>query len=393
MIGPLLERLSRHLDGGSLHILAPDGERWTLGSGQPEATLHLRDRAELLRMATHPRLQVGERYMEGGWEPADDDLLAVLEVAMRNLDRMMRHGNHHLRRLLARLGELNSPLSARRNISHHYDIDTPVYRHFLDAEMHYSCAYFERPDMDLEAAQQAKCALIARKLDLRPGARVLDIGCGWGGMALHLARHHDVHVTGITLSERQLAMARHRAAEEGLDGRVEFRLEDYRATRGPFDAIVSVGMFEHVGRPQYDTYFRRLRELLTEDGVALVHSIGRSGPPGEGNPWIRKYIFPGGYIPAASEMLAPVERSGLILADFEVWRLHYAQTLAEWHRRFQAARQEIEAIMGERFCRMWRFYLQASEAAFRWGGLGVFHLQLTRSLDRLPLTRDYLYRS
>lgn len=391
MIGLALERLGRHCSAGTLHVVAPDGQRWSIGSGLPEATLRLTDSAELRRMVVYPRLRFGERYMEGGWEPENDDLLAVLEVAMRNLQQMMTHGNRHLRALLARVGELNSPLSARRNISHHYDIDTPVYKRFLDTEMHYSCAYFEREDMDLEAAQQAKCALIARKLDLRPGARVLDIGCGWGGMALHLARHHDVHVTGITLSERQLAIARQRAADEGLTDRVEFRLEDYRATEGPFDAIVSVGMFEHVGRPQYDTFFRKLNALLAPDGVALIHTIGRSTPPDEGNPWIRKYIFPGGYIPAASEMLAPVECSGLVLTDFEIWRLHYARTLAEWHRRFQAARGDIETLMGERFCRMWRFYLQASEASFRWGGLAVFHLQLTRRIDRLPLTRHYLY--
>jgi cyclopropane-fatty-acyl-phospholipid synthase len=305
----------------------------------------------------------------------------------------VRHGwlGHLLGNGLAMLGELNNPLKSRRNVHAHYDLDYDLYSRFLDRDLHYSCAYFSNPDMGLEAAQQAKCAHIATKLDLQPGARVLDIGCGWGSMALYLAEHHEARVTAITLSPEQLGVARQRAVERKLERLVEFRLEDYRDTRGEFDAIVSIGMFEHVGRPQYHRFFEQVGSLLTPQGTALLHSIGRSTPAGSTNPWIRKYIFPGGYIPAASEIMAAMEPSGLILTDLEVWRLHYARTLAEWNRRFQAERERFAAQLGERFCRMWEFYLQVSEANFRWGDLVVFHAQMERSLERLPLTRDYLY--
>jgi cyclopropane-fatty-acyl-phospholipid synthase len=388
---PLVQWLSRKFTAGSLDIDLPNGKCVTLGEGDPRARIRFDSEAKLNWVLRDPRMRFPEAYVEGHWEPEDDDLMPVLRFAMRNGGALLSRSGRHWRILRARLGEMNNAIRARRNISHHYDIETPVYRRFLDAEMHYSCAYFAEPDMTLEQAQQAKCALIARKLDLRPGARVLDIGCGWGGNALHLARNHDVHVTGITLSENQLAIARERAAAEGLSDRLDFRLEDYRETEGPFDAIVSIGMFEHVGRPQYPVFFNKVHEMLSEDGVALLHTIGSSHPPDEGSPWIRKYIFPGGYIPAASEVMPPLEESGLVMTDFEVLRLHYAMTLAHWHERFQKHRADIAERMGERFCRMWRFYLQASEATFRWGGLAVFHLQLARDQARLPLTRDYLH--
>ena len=383
--------LSRKLTAGSLDIDLPDGTAVTTGRGAPRARIRFASEAALRWVLKDPRMRFPEAYVDGLWEPENDELLPVIEVAIRNANGLLSSASRQLRIVRARLGELNTAISARRNISHHYDIDTPVYRLFLDRELHYSCAYFPDPDMSLEAAQEAKCALIARKLDLRPGAHVLDIGCGWGSNALFLARNHDVHVTGITLSERQLEVAQQRAREAGMEDRVTFRLEDYRRTRGTFDAVVSIGMFEHVGRPQYNTFFARVRELLAPDGVALLHTIGSAHRPDEGSPWIRKYIFPGGYIPAASEVMPAVERSGLVMTDFEVLRLHYAETLAHWHRRFQDNRAEIARIMGERFCRMWRFYLQASEGTFRWGGLEVFHLQLTRDQARIPLTRAYLF--
>jgi cyclopropane-fatty-acyl-phospholipid synthase len=388
----ILARIGSRFGQGSLEFRAADGRSWTLGHSEPRALIRLNDPSALRGIALNPRLRFPESYMEGAWDPLDGNLLKVLEVALR-MANSLRTGR--LGKLagdgLALFGELNNPLKSRSNVHAHYDLDHDLYSRFLDRDLHYSCAYFSNPDMGLEAAQQAKCAHIAAKLDLRRGARVLDIGCGWGSMALYLAEHFDARVTGITLSPEQLRVAQHRAVARKLERRVEFRLEDYRDTCGEFDAIVSIGMFEHVGRPQYQAFFEQLNRLLAPEGTALLHSIGRTSPPGGGNPWIRKYIFPGGYIPAASEITASIEPTGLILTDLEVWRLHYARTLAEWNRRFQADRAHFAARLGERFCRMWEFYLQVSEAGFRWGDLVVFHAQMERSLERLPLTRDYLY--
>lgn len=382
----LLDTIGRGFSEGRLEFVAPDGRCRTLGNGEPRVRLRLQHDAVLRRILRRPAMNFGETYVDGLWEPEGCTLAEVLAVALRfELHRQRRHP-HPLARLGALIGEINSPLGARRNVAHHYNLDEAFYRGFLDRDMHYSCAYFRDAEISLEEAQREKCALIARKLDLRPDMRVLDIGCGWGSLAMHLAERHGVHVTGITLSETQLAAAQRRAKERGLAQRVEFRLQDYRDTTGRYDAVVSVGMFEHVGRPQYDRYFARIHQLLAPQGTALVHTIGRLSPPGATNAWIRKYIFPGGYIPAASEMLAAAERSGLELADLEVWRLHYAETLAEWHRRFSTMTLE-----DERFTRIWRFYLQASEASFRHGDLVVFQAQLLRDRRRLPLTRDYLY--
>jgi cyclopropane-fatty-acyl-phospholipid synthase len=393
VIQALLNQLGRGFTQGRIEFAATDGRTWILGQGAPAARVQVRDASVLRRILVNPLLRFGETYMDGAWEPEHGDLHPVLEVAVRFAAHLERSGSLALlRRLRGYLEELNSPLSAQRNAAHHYNVDYAVYRRFLDADLHYSCAYFADDGMSLEQAQQAKCALIARKLDLRPGARVLDIGCGWGSLAMYLAEHHDARVTGITLSSAQLEIAQQRAAERGLDARVSFRLEDYRHTRGRYDAVVSVGMFEHVGRPQYRRYFDRVAELLDDDGTALIHTIGRLSPPARGNPWISKYIFPGGYIPAASEMLAAAEASGLLLNDLEIWRRHYARTLAEWHRRFEAARDALPPSLDERFQRMWRFYLQASEANFAVGNLVVFHAQFAHRLGRLPLTRDYLYR-
>jgi cyclopropane-fatty-acyl-phospholipid synthase len=392
----VLDRIGRKFRQGCLEFRAADGRVWTLGRNEPRAVLRLNDPAALFKILLNPELHFGEAYMDGAWEPADGDLRHVIEVAVCMV-HSMKSGPLEtlLQRAVSWLGELNNPLRSRRNVHHHYDLDYDLYSTFLDREMYYSCAYFNdagrEEQMTLEAAQQAKCAHIAAKLDLKPGARVLDIGCGWGSLALDLAQRFDARVVGITLSQEQLGVARQRAHERGLDRQVEFRLEDYRDTRGEFDAIVSVGMFEHVGRPQYRNFFQQVHDLLALHGTALLHTIGRTGPPGGCNSWIRKYIFPGGYIPAASEVMAAIEPKGLILTDFEVWRLHYARTLAEWNRRFQANRSRFAEKLGERFCRMWEFYLLASEASFRWGDLVVFHAQMERSLGRLPLTRDYLY--
>lgn len=377
---------------GSLHIHLPGGRVQSLGAGEPAAHMIVHRPFALVRMLRRPEISVGDCYMNGDWDPGEGGLLRIFEVFARNLRPDATLGwRAWLKRVHSRLGEFHPPGRSRRNVESHYDINEALFRRFLDADMHYSCAYFERQDLDLEAAQQAKCRHIARKLLLKPGDHVLDIGSGWGGLALYLAREYQVHVTGLTLSQDQFHSACRRSLDTGLAGRVRFELQDYRLHEGQYDAIVSVGMFEHVGRPQYDLFFNKARQLLRPGGRVLLHTIGRSTPPAHANHWIRKHIFPGAYIPALSEVMPAVEHSGLALSDLEVWRLHYADTLRHWHERFQSARPEFAAQLGERFCRMWEFYLQSCEAVFRWGHLVVFQLQLALDNVSVPVTRDYLY--
>jgi cyclopropane-fatty-acyl-phospholipid synthase len=319
------------------------------------------------------------------------DLLDLIghNLAERGADRWPRLAR--LRRgLLRRLRQANGRVAARRNVAHHYDLSNDLYRRFLDADMQYSCAYFAQPGLSLDAAQAAKKAHIAAKLQLAPGQSVLDIGCGWGGTALSLARDYGVQVTGITLSEAQLSLARARAEAAGLAGRVRFELTDYRDVAGPFDRIVSVGMFEHVGAPNYIAFFDKVRALLSEDGVALIHSIGRMEPPGVTDDFIRKYIFPGGYIPALSQVTAAVELAGLWVTDIEILRGHYEETLRRWRERFRAQWNAIAADRGDRFCRMFEYYLATSELSFRTGTAMVMQIQLARTAAALPKTRDYM---
>ncbi len=382
---------------GRLTYIDARGRATQYGDGTgPQITARLKPGA-MLRIMRRPTLAIGECYTDGSLSFEQGDIYAFLDLIGRNFahDPARRPRYGWSRRawfgLQRRLAHLNDTRAARRNVAHHYDLSTELYRRFLDADMQYSCAYFARPDMTLEEAQAAKKAHIAAKLLLRPGLSVLDIGCGWGGLALTLAHIAEgVRVQGITLSDEQLAVARGRAEAAGLAERVRFDLTDYRELQGAFDRIVSVGMFEHVGRPQFQTYFDRIAALLAEDGVAVVHAIGRRSEPGVTNPWMSKYIFPGGYIPALSETIEAVERSGLWVTDVEVLRVHYAETLRAWRERFDAQREEIAALFDEQFCRMWEYYLAASEIAFRHGGFMVFQLQLARSQTAVPLTRDYL---
>jgi len=384
----------RYLTRGTLILHYPGGESRRIGEGAPEAHVHLRRRRVMARLLADPEMAFGEAYMDGDWWPGEGGLLPLFELYFANVEnfetgRLLHWARHGLRRVI----ETNNRWRSRRNVQHHYDIDNELFSRFLDTDMHYSCAYFEAPDATLDAAQQAKCRHIARKLRLQPGQKVLDIGCGWGGLALYLARDYGVDVTGLTLSDNQYTYATQRAEAAGYADRVRFLQQDYREHDGAYDAIVSVGMFEHVGRPQYQTFFDQVRRLLKPDGRSLIHSIGRSGPPRDnGHDWIEKYIFPGGYVPSLSDVAPRMEDAGLTLADLEVWRLHYARTLACWNERFQADRSVFEQRLGERFCRMWEFYLLGCQAIFRWGELVVFHLQLTRRNDAVPLTRDYLYR-
>lgn len=384
----------RLIDQGTLVIHYPDGRTQLIGQGAPKADIHLRERKVLTHLLSDPEMAFGEAYMDGDWWPGEGGLLALFELYFANArnfgtSRLLDIARHALRGIR----EANSRLRSRKNVQHHYDIDNALFERFLDADMQYSCAYFETPDMTLEDAQRAKCRHIARKLCLRPGEKVLDIGSGWGGMALYLAREFDVEVTGLTLSDDQYRYACERAEAEGLADRVRFLQEDYREHAGQYDAIVSVGMFEHVGRPQFQTFFDTVNALLAPHGRSLIHCIGRSGPPVEDTKgWIEKYIFPGGYVPSLSEVAPCFEQIGMCLSDLEILRLHYARTLAAWNERFQAHRDEFEKRLGERFCRMWEFYLLGCQAIFRWGDLVVFQMQLAKRNDVVPVTRDYLYR-
>ncbi len=390
-------RLSRLIKKGSLVIVHPDQSAVRFGAGEPEITVRVVDPAVLRQLVLNPELALGEGYTDGQLTVDDDDIYGLLALLMENQPDYRMIGSPRLDRILhstqQRLQQYNPARRSRNNVAHHYDLSNDFFRLFLDRDLQYSCAYFPRPDATLEEAQAAKKAHIAGKLLLKPGMRVLDIGCGWGGLALMLARDHGVHVTGITLSTNQHRLATERAEQAGLSDRIDFRLADYRSVEGRFDRVVSVGMFEHVGVPQYDTFFRVVRDRLTEDGVAMIHTIGRAAPPASTGPWIRKYIFPGGYVPALSEAMCAVERQDLWPTDIEVWRLHYAETLRHWRARFEDNLDAVRAMYDDRFCRMWRFYLIASELSFRLGRQVVFQLQLARQQDAVPLTRDYLYPS
>jgi cyclopropane-fatty-acyl-phospholipid synthase len=344
-----------------------------------------------LRLAVYPSMALGEAYMDGGLVMEEGSIHDLVDLIGRNAQyRPLKRTNALARWWLDRRLQANARAAAKRNVAHHYDLSVDFYRRFLDPDLQYSCAYFERPDMSLEAAQAAKKRRLANKLLLSRGQKVLDIGCGWGGLGLSLARAADVEVDGITLSAEQLATARWRAEGSGLNGRARFSLTDYRDVEGPYDRIISVGMFEHVGRPNFQTYFDQVARLLKDDGVAVIHAIGRADGPAFTQPWVAKYIFPGGYIPSLSEVLPCVERAGLMVTDLEILRLHYAETLRCWRERFAARRGEIERMYDARFCRMWEFYLSISELAFRYRGHMVWQLQLAKRVDAVPITRGYM---
>lgn len=389
---------------GSLTVIDATGRRWHFGErdaavppDEHPATVRLTDRSLHWKLALNPGLHAGEAFMDGTLRVEQGTIYDVLSCILRNGRNAPLGPMGHVRKLAKgaqRLWQQSNPVRrAEKNVAHHYDLSDRLYDLFLDKDRQYSCAYFSRPGMSLEEAQAAKKRHIVAKLLLKPGHRVLDIGCGWGGLALEIARSADVHVTGITLSKEQLAVARRRAAEAGLDRKVRFELQDYRSETGTFDRIVSVGMFEHVGVPHYPAFFAKIDDLLAPDGVALVHSIGRSDGPGTTSPWLRKYIFPGGYSPALSEVLAPLERSGLLSTDIEILRLHYAETLRHWRRRFLANQDKLGDLYDDRFKRMWEFYLAACELAFRYQGHMVWQLQLAKRPDIVPMSRDYIYET
>ena len=396
--GLLLGLLRRAVTDGALTVTMPDGRVHNFGdktAGGPVVALRLHDPDLPRRLVLNPDLALGEAYMNGQLSIAGDDLPGLLTLGARAvksgrmplIDRTHARFRQHMRRLLQR-----NPLGrARRNVAHHYDLSEEFYDLFLDDYRQYTCAYFRLPDMTLEEAQYAKMEHIARKLLIEPGMRILDIGSGFGTLAIHLARHHGARVTGVTLSQTQIASARARVAAEGLADHVRFELCDYREIREGYDRIVSVGMMEHVGLPQYRAYFGQISRLLGDQGVALIHTIGRSGRPSTLTPWFDRYIFPGGYNPALSEIMAPLQAQGLVLGDLEVWRGHYERTLREWRRRFEARIERAVELYDARLARMWRYYLVGAEVAFREYDNVVFQLQLSKQPLTLPMTRDYLY--
>ena len=392
----LLALLRHGVRAGRIDLTLADGSEHSFGpGGEPSVGVVLHDPDLPRRFLLRPDLTLGEAYVDGRMTFRDNDIRSFITFLLRNVRgrkipaplarfsscarwaRSWLHANH--------LG------IAQRNVAHHYDISSELYDLFLDDTKQYTCAYFRRPDMTLEESQAAKMAHIGAKLLLRPGMRVLDIGCGFGTLALTLARDHGVEVVGVTLSEVQLAEARARARTAGLDGQVTFRLTDYRAVTDSFDRVVSVGMMEHVGLPHLRTYFQKVADLLTADGVALIHYIGRWSPPAAISPWFNKYIFPGAYCPSLSEASRVVEKSGLILADLEVWRGHYERTLQEWLKRFDRNLDRVKQLQDDRFIRMWRYYLQSAELSFSEAFLVIHQLQLSKARGTVPMTRDYLY--
>lgn len=395
MMSPLWPLLRQVVATGSLAFIDANGVRRDYGDGTgPGVVVKLHDRRVEWALGIDPSLAFGEAFMSGRLLLERGSIYDLLETLIINANRQTQPGTSRLLdrlRYATRLVRQYNPAGrAARNAAHHYDIPPDIYELFLDPDWQYSCAYFPHEGVDLAEAQRAKKRHIIAKLRMAPGQSVLDIGCGWGGLALSVARLADACVTGITLSSEQLRRARQRAQAAGLDAQVSFALQDYRNVERQFDRIVSVGMFEHVGVNHYQKFFDKIHALLKNDGVALVHSIGRSEGPGITNAFIEKHIFPGGYIPSLSEVLPAIERAGLMVADIEILRLHYARTLRAWREAFMARRDEAKQIMDERFCRMWEFYLAGSELAFRHQGMMVFQIQLIKQVDALPLTRDYI---
>ena len=380
---------------GTLNVIDADGKRHVF-SGQPgpEVTFRLHDKTLYKRLFLNPEMGAGEGYMDGTLTFEDCTLRDFLSFFSIN---RLALGSYPLQAFLRKISrklrsfqQYNPIGKAQENVAHHYDLSNDFYKLFLDDDMQYSCAYFMHANETLEQAQLNKKRHLASKLLLAPGQRILDIGSGWGGLSLYLATLADVEVVGVTLSKEQYELSVQRAKNLGLDGRVQFRLQDYRHVKGPFDRIVSVGMFEHVGVHHYGEFFKKVHSLLTDSGVALLHSIGHMSPPGTASPWLRKYIFPGAYSPAMSEVFTALELNSLWATDVEILRLHYADTLREWHNRFEKNRDKIAGMYDERFCRMWEFYLVSVGMMFRTGSQMVFQMQVAKQRDAAPLTRDYI---
>ena len=390
--------LRRFIRQGTLRVRDADGKVHVFGERLPgpDVAIHLHDRKLYTKLFINPELYAAESYMDGRLTLEDGaaihDFLLLFSI---NRAGLYSYGSQKVMRRvwrgLRRWHQANPIGVAAAHARHHYDISTELYRLFLDDQMQYSCAYFRDPEHEtLEQAQRNKLIHATSKLQLKPGMTVAEIGSGWGGFAIHLARETGAHVTAVNVSPEQIRAARVHAEAAGVSDHVEFRELDYRQLIGQFDRVVSVGMMEHVGVTQFDTYFRKIGDLLAPRGYGIIHCIGRMSPPGTTSPFIQKYIFPGGYVPALSEVFASTERTGMWVADMEVLRLHYAYTIRRWRQRFTARREEAAALYDERFCRMWEFYLHAVELGFENGSNMVFQIAVSRSRDAVPLTRDFM---
>jgi cyclopropane-fatty-acyl-phospholipid synthase len=393
---PLSHMLKSFVRVGTLKVVDPEGRVHVFGgvAPGPQVTMRLTDRSLYHKLFLNPELHAGEAYMDGRLSFEDSTLRDFLTLFSLNRGSLASYPLQsvlkRISRNVKRFQQANPVGQAQKNVAHHYDLGNDFYRLFLDEGMQYSCAYFLHDDDTLEEAQQNKLRLIASKLRLEPGLRILDIGSGWGDLALYLAAMEDVDVTGVTLSKEQHALSNEKAEAAGLSHRVRFELRDYRHVESTFDRIVSVGMFEHVGVQHYAEFFAKINALLHDDGLMVLHSIGKMSPPGTASPWLRKYIFPGAYSPALSEVFPIVEQASLWVTDLEFLRLHYAKTLAHWHARFEQNRDVVAKMYDERFCRMWEFYLVSAEMMFRTGSQLVFHMQLARKRDAAPIVRDYI---
>lgn len=381
----------------AVRVISAKGREQVFGDGSPpRCTVRLNKASLDYTLPLNPGISVPEAYMNGDLTIEDGTLFDFIELAAINYSHIEKFPLLNVLRWIGvgsrKIKQYNPVGVAQKNVAHHYDLSAELYELFLDRDRQYSCAYFSHPDEDLETAQVNKKRHLASKLLLdEDGLNVLDIGSGWGGLGMYIAGVTDADVTGVTLSTEQHKASNERARNAGLDRRVEFRLQDYRELPEKFDRIVSVGMFEHVGKKNYPEFFNKLSDLLTDDGVAVIHSIGRLDTPNAINPFIRKYIFPGADVPALSEVTPVIEKSGLICTDIEILRLHYAETLRHWREAFEARRAEVAEIYDERFCRMWDLYLVICEMGFRYENLMVFQIQLTKSLETVPLTRDYMF--
>ena len=392
---PLSHMMKSFVRVGTLKVIDADGKVHEFsGQAGPNVTMRLSDRSLYYKLVYNPELHAGEAYMDGRMTFEDSTLRDFLTLFSLN---RLSLGSYPVQKVLRGISrkfkkwqQANPIGKAEKNVAHHYDLGNDFYKLFLDKGMQYSCAYFLNDNETLEQAQRNKLRLLAAKLNLSPGLKILDIGSGWGDLALYLARLEDVEVVGVTLSKEQFELSNERARKAGLDSRVRFELKDYRQLEDRFDRIVSVGMFEHVGVQHYDEFFSKINDLMDDDGLTLIHSIGHMSPPGTASPWLRKYIFPGAYSPALSEVFEVVEQNSLWVTDLEFLRLHYAKTLAHWVQRFEANRDRIEAMYDARFARMWEFYLISAEMMFRTGSQLVFHMQLARKRDAAPIVRDYI---